>query len=449
MLSKSKTAIFFFSLILPFLFIFINTTSYAQDSPFERIEIPSSMNPVGSGARALGMGGAFIAVADDATAASWNPAGLIQLETPEISIVGAYFDRTESNTFGTNPEASREQNVTNYNLNYLSATLPFTFFNRNMVVSASHQYLYDFTRDLEFPTTYSDPILNYNGDTSIDHQGGLSALGLAYSVQVTPKFSFGITLNFWQDGLYGEDFKIEDKETGSGFQNGDYFTYDASWSDTYEYRGVNSNLGILWSINSKITVGFIFKTPFTVDLTHKSEFNRDLVFPDFPLSNISDSGDDVTDEELDIPMSYGIGIAYRFSDNFTASFDIYRTEWGDFTLRNEDGVETSPITGEPINESDIGPTQQIRTGAEYLYIADSYVIPFRGGMFYDPSPAEDGSDAFYGCSFGTGFTKGKIVFDIAYQYRFGNDVSEYILKEFDFSQNVLEHTVYASVIYHF
>ena len=70
-------------------------------------------------------------------------------------------------------------------------------------------------------------------------------------------------------------------------------------------------------------------------------------------------------------------------------------------------------------------------------------------MFYDPSPAEDGSDAFYGCSFGTGFTKGKIVFDIAYQYRFGNDASEYILKEFDFSQNVLEHTVYASVIYHF
>ncbi len=37
----------------------------------QRLEIPSSPNPVGSGARALGMGGAFIAVADDATAASW------------------------------------------------------------------------------------------------------------------------------------------------------------------------------------------------------------------------------------------------------------------------------------------------------------------------------------------------------------------------------------------
>ncbi len=29
------------------------------------------------GARALGMGGAFVAVADDATAVHWNPAGLV------------------------------------------------------------------------------------------------------------------------------------------------------------------------------------------------------------------------------------------------------------------------------------------------------------------------------------------------------------------------------------
>ena len=31
------------------------------------------------GVRALGMGGAFVAVADDATAAYWNPAGLVHL----------------------------------------------------------------------------------------------------------------------------------------------------------------------------------------------------------------------------------------------------------------------------------------------------------------------------------------------------------------------------------
>ena len=35
------------------------------------------------------MGGAFLARADDATAASWNPAGLSYLRRPEFTVVGA------------------------------------------------------------------------------------------------------------------------------------------------------------------------------------------------------------------------------------------------------------------------------------------------------------------------------------------------------------------------
>src|SRR5438093_8289822 len=41
----------------------------------------------GSGARAAGMANAFIAVSDDGSAASWNPAGLGQLRKPELSVV--------------------------------------------------------------------------------------------------------------------------------------------------------------------------------------------------------------------------------------------------------------------------------------------------------------------------------------------------------------------------
>jgi hypothetical protein len=38
---------------------------------------------IGVGARALGMGGSFVSIADDASAAYWNPAGLVQLQSRE------------------------------------------------------------------------------------------------------------------------------------------------------------------------------------------------------------------------------------------------------------------------------------------------------------------------------------------------------------------------------
>lgn len=46
----------------------------------------------GTGARALGMGGAYTAVADDVTAAVWNPAGLALLDRPEVMAVGDWYE---------------------------------------------------------------------------------------------------------------------------------------------------------------------------------------------------------------------------------------------------------------------------------------------------------------------------------------------------------------------
>ena len=54
----------------------------AASAAFAQVE---SLNRAGSGARAAGMGNAFIAISDDGTAASWNPAGLAQLRQPGVS----------------------------------------------------------------------------------------------------------------------------------------------------------------------------------------------------------------------------------------------------------------------------------------------------------------------------------------------------------------------------
>ena len=49
------------------------------------VEDQLEYNFLGAGARANGMGDAFVAVADDATAIFWNPAGLFLLDRPETS----------------------------------------------------------------------------------------------------------------------------------------------------------------------------------------------------------------------------------------------------------------------------------------------------------------------------------------------------------------------------
>ena len=111
---KSPSSIIIAVLLM---FLFFNTYTYALD------EFSSTLNPVGSGARASGMGGAFIGVADDATAASWNPAGLIQLEKPEISVVYSSFHRIQTYDSESHPEIASRNTMDSKGLKYASLAI--------------------------------------------------------------------------------------------------------------------------------------------------------------------------------------------------------------------------------------------------------------------------------------------------------------------------------------
>ncbi len=415
----------------------------------QEIEFASSPNPVGSGARSLGMGGAFIAVADDATAASWNPGGLIQLEHPELSIVGAGFYRSEDNSFGGHTEADGSQSVTEGNLNYLSGVYPFTLKGLNMVVALTYQHLYDFNRSWKFH--YSADSESLFIDRSVDYrqEGSLSAVGISYALQATPTLSLGMTVNIWDEGI-GSNWKQNTSYTAVGTLGTSSVSERYNKLDKYSFNGLNCNIGLLWRVTEALTFGLVYKAPFAADIKHKNSLDQRIEVNNSTQPPLWEASIQNTfDEELEMPASYGIGIAYRFSDQLTTSFDLYRTEWDDMIYKDYLGNRTSAISGVEENNSEIDNTIQVRAGIEYLIIKTTYLIPVRAGIFYDPAPSEQGSDDFYGFSLGSGFTMDKYIFDVGYQLRYGRDVGSVIFKSGELSQDVQEHTLYASLILHF
>jgi long-subunit fatty acid transport protein len=418
---------------------------------FQEVGIASSPNTVGSGARAMGMGGAFIAIADDATAASWNPAGLIQLERPELSIVGAYFNRRENYSSDLHPEIDNTGTADDANINYFSATYPFQFY-KNMVISLNYQRLYEFERRFDYWFDFSSLGVNLLQYKRFSQGGYVGALGLAGAIEIISQLSFGVTLNIWTDELFWRNgWEEKFSEHAIGNQGGTPVTIDTHIMDEYsEFRGVNANFGLLWNVTKYLTLGAVIKTPFDASIQHEFSFTQTSTFGPPVNTTVTSQQIIAEDVELRMPLSYGIGLAWRVSDALSFDLDVYRTHWSEYILTDSQGNDFSPIDGRPKSISDVEDTTQIRIGGEYLFIDQkrNIVVPVRAGFFYDPEPSHDEVKDFYGVAVGSGIAYKRLIFDVAYQLRWGRDVDTGNLIATS-SADIMQHLLLASLIIHF
>lgn len=422
----------------------------AAQARAEQAEFSSSMNPVGSGARATGMGGAFIAVADDATAASWNPAGLIHLEKPEVSIVYSYVNRSHSYNSSTHPELTGTNHEIDINdINFASFAYPFTLLDRNMIVTINYQRLYDMNKNVNISYLWD---LN-DGDflrdrINFSQKGYLGAISPAIAIQIMPDLYFGATVNIWDNVFGTSNWENSYTSAGLGSLSTFPFTQDVRWTNKYNFNGLNANLGLLYTLNGKYSFGFVYKTPFTASVSKETTFAVDQKFPDFPDANSSSIEATKENIKIKMPASYGIGFAYRHSDSLTFALDVYRTEWSDFAITDSLGNKSNPVSGAPLEQGKPKDTTQVRLGGEYLFIGNKTVIPVRGGFFYDPEPGKSKIDDFFGFSLGSGISYNKYAFDVSYQYRWGNRVTGDIPQQ-GVNSDIQQHTVMTSLIYHF
>jgi len=407
-------------------------------------EFPSSFNPLGSGARAMGIGGAYMNICSDGTAASWNPACLVRVKDYELALVESIVYRKEDNHFSIRPSLSHTGRITQSDLNFAGVVIPFKHGNRQMAFSMSYQNLYDMTREWDF---WDNQQIMQGVDQS-DHwnyrqKGGLNAVSLAYGVQVNTQLTLGFTLNFWDNSLSENKWEQTYLNKGKLIHPGGVDTWVDRQTESYTFKGKNVNLGFMYRFNSRWYMGGVLKTPFSADI----DYQKNGVYTDasgsYPEDPIHKSYD------LDMPLSYGLGLMVHPTDRFRLSLDTYCTRWDKFIQTDENGDERFPLTNDLMDTIDISPTYQFRVGIEYLWAYKDYIIPVRSGIFYDPAPSHVNPDDFWGITFGTGVTKNHCYsIDIAYQYRYGNEIQTVDLGHLGFSQDVHEHSLYLSVIFY-
>jgi long-subunit fatty acid transport protein len=220
-------------------------------------------------------------------------------------------------------------------------------------------------------------------------------------------------------------------------------------NEEFHFEGFNVTLGFLWTINPIFSLGGVFRSPFTARVTHTHASSLTVALQDgsTPVTSTRQFRDTL---DMDMPMSYGLGLAARLPNNLTLSLDVSQVHWSDFTLEESTQANTLLVDngapsgkGRTVLRGRGDNTVSVRLGAEYLWRRLTMVIPLRTGFFYDPEPGERGTDDFFGFTLGSGISIKQFVFDLAYVFRAGT------VKSVTTDTTVHQHTFLGSVIYHF
>jgi long-chain fatty acid transport protein len=440
-------------LFLPFLLLTFSLSAFGQCSPISDPDCTPSIGATGfsglpidqlpPGARSLGLAGAFVGVADDATAAIANPGGLTILTAKEISInvrnsdsdVDFFdpdaFDSTASNA-GTG-RMNKQYSDSNTDVSFASFVMPFdrwvfSAYYSNQLNFASYQ---NGGPDVVTSTEVMDTYLN---DNSID--ASLDSYGISGAFRVTDSFSIGLTvsrskldmksMDNWQvdnffdveldlAGIYPEFTKEEYADVVL-----DEFliesTIDESKSDT------TFSLGLLYSLNSSWSFGVVYRqgAEFNVSTNTTGSYNLDCTgdsgatanCEDFlgdiiPISRMFDYGS--TPSKIQVPDTISFGIGWRPSDVWLVSFDVNRIGYGDTTpirtITQGLGLDVNSA-GQLTEEIKDGTTFHL--GVEKVFVLQSNnTISIRGGAFtiedHDGIKNIDSDDTAFTVGIGTTF----------------------------------------------
>jgi long-subunit fatty acid transport protein len=378
-----------------------------------------SLNRPGSGARAAGMGNAFIAISDDGTAASWNPAGLSQLRKPEFSLVHTtghrdislegYRSRDDSAAFTALATAS-----TVADLEFASAAVPFSVAGKPVTLQAGWRRLYQLTSRIQGDVrrvpvaTGARPASVIRLDDATD--GKIDVWSLAGAVRFTSRLSLGFSLDHY-DGEW--DDRSNDSEDPGVLGPTDLTSSVISNS----VSGNSLGLGLLLAYPS-FRVGVVYHGPLKSDYEVSQSTRSSLAEP------VEGMVGPVT---LHFPGSIGLGVAWRPKPLLQLALDFTFDEWTQFLVEStpgSSGVAVSGFDNLPPDLSATRDTVTVNAGMEKLFPVQGKYVPLRLGASYEPQGGRDpllrdGLDYFI-LATGTGLNTNSFKLDLAVEYRWGS-----------------------------
>ncbi|HDQ44756.1 MAG TPA: hypothetical protein ENN17_04540 [bacterium] len=227
------------------------------------------------GARGQAMGGAFTAVSDDYTALHYNPAGLGQIESPQIG--GAFSFLTVSNgaTF-LGKQSTEETDYTR--LHALGVVVPVPTMRGSLVFGLSYHRVRQFDQAM-LVSEFVSPNADYQAtwQQSRNEEGAFSNTSLGGAIEMAPGLFLGGAVNFWGgDNDYTWQFAELDPVYG-GLPIADSTATDHVLT---EFGGVNFTLSTLVRVNDHLRIGVSLQTPVTLKCSETWDYSEVFTWDD-------------------------------------------------------------------------------------------------------------------------------------------------------------------------
>jgi len=372
----------------------------------------------GVGSKAINMGGAFRGLADDWSAAYWNPAGLTQLDESQVTgmlvAISPRIEYTPEITYG-GIEVGFRNGVTRYPNdkttfipdvggffkleNFTGVTAGVAVFVPNGLASEWDLFNPTPAMDLRFPYPF------------YDHKADLKVIDIHPTIAkafMDDKLSLGVGISIQNGSITFKKTYI--KPSGFPTPHENLFIDSEINGDGWGY---GANFGLLYKFNDKFQCGLSGRTGTTLKMEGTADQElyvlNDDILRDILIASLTSSGASPQeialvravfgsnnlvsspDAKADVktPADFGFGLAYKPTDKLTFTGEVAYTQWSslDSILIKLNG--TDPV-GQPSEDSPImlnwDNTVRFSFGVEY-WVKEPLAL--RAGYYLDPSPIPD------------------------------------------------------------